>query len=74
MFVQHKRNRRAVNRANMSSDYQKERPADREPGPANKYNRSQTFNPDPCASNWDLVDWRGLLKTHNLIRDVCGEL
>ena len=42
MFIQHKRNRRAVDRANMSSDYQKERLADREPGPANKYNRSQT--------------------------------
>ena len=26
MFMQHKRNRRAVDRANMSSDYQKERP------------------------------------------------
>ena len=28
MFVQHRRNRRAVDRANMSSDYQKERPSE----------------------------------------------
>ena len=30
MFIEHKRNRRAVDRANMSSDYQKERPSENE--------------------------------------------